>query len=274
MLNMSTTVVAPPSRPPGRQARPRAARSRFAFLRRWISPIALILLWQLLCMAGLIGERTLAAPTEVVSTGIELVQDGTLGAETLVSLQRVALGALIGSVVGLSFAIVAGLSRIGEDAIDPPMQMLRTLPHFGLIPLFIVWLGIGEAPKIALIAMGVAFPLYLNTFAGIRSIDRKMTEAAVTMGLTRRQRLRHVVVPGALPQALVGLRQSLGIAWLSLIVAETVSADSGLGYLINDAREFLKTDVIVVGLAVYSLLGLLTDTVVRFIERKALAWRS
>ncbi len=143
--------------------------------------------------------------------------------------------------------MVAGLSRIGEDAVDPPMQMLRTLPHFGLIPLFIVWMGIGEAPKIALIAMGVAFPLYLNTFAGIRSIDRKMSEAALTMGLTRRQRLRHVVIPGALPQALVGLRQSLGVAWLSLIVAETVSADSGLGYMINHAREFLQTDVIVVG---------------------------
>jgi sulfonate transport system permease protein len=154
------------------------------------------------------------------------------------------------------------------------MQMLRTLPHFGLIPLFIVWMGIGEMPKIALIAMGVAFPLYLNTFAGIRSVDRKFLEAAHTLNLTRRQRLRHVIVPGALPQALVGLRQSLGVAWLSLIVAETVSADSGLGYLINDAREFLKTDVIVVGLAVYSLLGLLTDALVRLIERKALAWRS
>src|SRR5690349_13321400 len=229
MLNMSTTVVAPPSRPPGRQARPRAARSRFAFLRRWISPIALILLWQLLCMAGLIGERTLAAPTEVVSTGIELVQDGTLGAETLVSLQRVALGALTGGVVGLSFAIVAGLSRIGEDAIDPPMQMLRTLPHFGLITLFITWFGLGEMPKITLIAMGVCFPLYLNTLGGIRGIDRKMLEAARSMHLTWRQQVRHVIFPGALPQTLVGLRQSLGIAWLSLIVAETIAADSGLG---------------------------------------------
>lgn len=120
----------------------------------------------------------------------------------------------------------------------------------------------------------MAFPLYLNTFAGIRSIDRRMTEAAVTMGLTRRQRLRHVVIPGALPQALVGLRQSLGVAWLTLIVAETISADSGLGYMINNAREFLQTDTIVVGLAVYSILGLATDALVRLIERKALVWRS
>ena len=122
--------------------------------------------------------------------------------------------------------------------------------------------------------MGVAFPLYLNTFAGIRSVDRKFLEVAETLNLTRRQRLRHVVIPGALPQALVGLRLSLGVAWLSLIVAETVSADAGLGYLINDAREFLRTDVIVVGLAVYSLLGLLTDALVRSVERRALSWRS
>jgi sulfonate transport system permease protein len=171
-------------------------------------------------------------------------------------------------------AVVAGLTRLGEDAVDPPMQMLRTLPHFGLIPLFIVWMGIGETPKIALIAMGVIFPLYLNTFAGIRSLDRKLLEAAKTLGLTRAQRLRHVVIPGALPQVLVGLRQSLGVAWLSLIVAETVSANSGLGYMINQAREFLQTDIIVVGLAVYSLLGLATDSLVRLLERRALAWRS
>ena len=189
------------------------------------------------------------------------------------SVQRVATGFVIGAVIGVSLAIVAGLSRIGEDTVDPPMQMLRTLPHFGLIPLFIVWMGIGEMPKIALIAMGVTFPLYVNTFAGIRGVDRKFLDAATSMHLTRAQRLRHVVLPGALPQTLVGLRLSLGVAWLSLIVAETVSADAGLGYLINDAREFLRTDVIVVGLAVYSLLGLLTDAFVRLLERKALSWR-
>ena len=154
------------------------------------------------------------------------------------------------------------------------MQMLRTLPHFGLIPLFIIWMGIGEAPKLALIAMGVAFPLYLNTLrrASAASTARPL-EAREAMGLTWSQRIRHVIVPGALPQTLVGLRQSLGIAWLSLIVAETISAHSGLGYMINHARDFLQTDVIVVGLAVYSLLGLATDAVVRFLEGRALTWR-
>ncbi|HSE69490.1 MAG TPA: ABC transporter permease, partial [Nocardioidaceae bacterium] len=274
---MTTTLVTPQevaeagsATPSRRRQRSRRAAGRLGWLRRWASPVAILLTWQLLSNAGILTEDVLASPLQILSTGIGLLADGTLQSATATSITRVVSGFLIGASVGLVLATVAGLSRVGEDAVDPPMQMLRTLPHFGLIPLFIVWMGIGETPKIALIAMGVTFPLYLNTFAGIRSVDRKLLEAAHTLNLTHRQRLRHVVIPGALPQALVGLRQSLGVAWLSLIVAETVSADAGLGYLINDAREFLKTDVIVVGLAVYSLLGLLTDTLVRLIERKAL----
>ena len=276
------STLAPPHRamvPAGRGAPsevPRRGRrtARLSWLRRWPSPIILLAVWQLGSMLTLIPEEKIASPAQILATGKQLVLDGTLGSETLVSVQRVALGFAIGAVIGVALAVLAGLSRLGEDAVDPPMQMLRTLPHFGLIPLLIVWMGIGETPKIALIALGVTFPLYLNTFAGIRSIDRKFLEAARTLHLNRRQRLRHVVIPGAIPQALVGLRQSLGVAWLSLIVAETVSASSGLGYMINHAREFLQTDVIVVGLAVYSILGLLTDSVVRYLERRALSWRS
>ncbi len=275
-MTATTSVLAgpePPALAPGRRPhRPR--RSPLRLLRRWVSPVVIIATWQALSSAGLLDERTIASPAQIAARAVELVQDGTLGAATLVSLQRVGLGFVIGAVVGLSLAVLAGLSRVGEDAVDPPMQMLRTLPHFGLIPLFIIWMGIGEAPKLALIAMGVAFPLYLNTLAGIRGIDRRTVEAARSMNLSWSQRIRHVVVPGALPQTLVGLRQSLGIAWLSLIVAETISAHAGLGYMINHARDFLQTDVIVVGLAVYSLLGLATDGIVRYLEGRALAWRS
>ena len=270
---MSTTTVAAPPAPTRPRRRSLTRGPRLSFLRRWISPILLIALWQLLSSAGVISERTLASPQQIAATAADLVRDGTLGAATLVSVQRVAIGFAIGALVGLVLAIAAGLSRIGEDAIDPPMQMLRTLPHFGLVSLFIIWFGIGETPKIALIAMGATFPLYLNTFAGIRGIDRKVLEAAKSMHLSWSQRIRHVVIPGALPQTLVGLRQSLGIAWLSLIVAETISASAGLGYLILHAKDFMQTDVIVVGLAVYSVLGLTTDAIVRYLERKALAWR-
>jgi sulfonate transport system permease protein len=259
--------------PPPKVGRERRG-PRLALLRRWVSPIAIVVVWQALSSAGILDPKTLESPVHIFQSAIELARDGTLGNATLVSLRRVGLGFAIGGLIGVSLAVVAGLWRIGEDAIDPPLQMLRTLPHFGLLPLFILWFGIGEQPKITLIAMGVAFPLYLNTFAGIRGIDRRMMEAARSMNLTWLQRLRHVVIPGALPQTLTGLRQSLGIAWLSLIVAETIAANSGLGYMINNAREFLQTDVIVVGLAVYSLLGLATDGIVRYLERRALAWRS
>src|SRR5690606_13757347 len=130
------------------------------------------------------------------------------------------------------------LSRLGEHAVDPPMQMLRALPLYGLIPLFILWFGIGETPKIALVAFGVAFPLYLNTYAGIRGVDAKLAELGKVLRLSRAALIRHIVLPGALPQTLVGLRQSLGVAWLALIVAEQINANQGLGFMINDAREF------------------------------------
>ena len=273
MTTTSPTLAATPA-PTTPRSRPRRTTSRLSFLRRWISPVAIIALWQLASTTGVLEERKLAAPSQVFATALELIEAGTLGSATLVSLQRVGIGFAIGGLIGLSLAVVAGLSRVGEDAIDPPMQMLRTLPHFGLVSLFIIWFGIGETPKIALIAMGATFPLYLNTFGGIRNIERKTLEAAKSMHLTWAQRIRHVVIPGALPQTLVGLRQSLGIAWLSLIVAETIASQSGLGHMINEAREFQQTDIIVVGLAVYSLLGLTTDAIVRYLERRALAWRS
>ncbi|PZG14449.1 ABC transporter permease [Nonomuraea aridisoli] len=241
--------------------------------RRLVSPLALLVLWQLASSTGLLPERLLAAPSVVAATALDLVSSGTLPEALAVSLGRVAAGFSLGALAGVGLALVAGLSRLGEYAVDPPMQMLRALPLFGLIPLFILWFGIGETPKVTLLALGVAFPLYLNTFAGIRGVDAKLAEVAEVLRLSRGELIRHVVLPGALPQVLVGLRQSLGVGWLVLIVAEQVNADSGLGYMINDAREFLRTDVIVVGLLVYCALGLVTDGLVRLLERRALAWR-
>ncbi|GLX06905.1 ABC transporter permease [Microbispora sp. NBRC 16548] len=240
---------------------------------RWLSPLVVVLLWQLASVLGLLPARLLAAPSQIAATALDLVRSGTLPTAIAVSLERVLLGFAAGAVAGVGLALVAGLSRTGENAVDPIMQMLRALPFFGLIPLFILWFGIGEAPKVLLVALAVSFPLYLNTFAGIRGVDGKLAEVARTLRLGRTALVRHIVLPGALPQTLVGLRQSLGVAWLALIVAEQVNADAGLGYMINDAREFLRTDVIVVGLLVYSALGLLTDALVRLLERRALVWR-
>jgi sulfonate transport system permease protein len=260
--------------PARRTARPsRIHVPRTAGLLRLISPLVLLLLWQAASSTGLLPERLIAAPVKIARTAADLTRAGTLPDAIAVSLQRVAGGFAIGAVAAIVLALAAGLSRLGENAIDPPMQMLRALPFYGLIPLFILWFGIGETPKVALVALGVAFPLYLNTFAGIRGVDGRLVEAGRTLRLSRTALIRHVILPGALPQTLVGLRQSLGVAWLALIVAEQVNADSGLGWMINDAREFMRTDVIVVGLIVYSALGLLTDALVRLIERRALAWR-
>ncbi len=248
-------------------------KRRWTNARRFASPLALVALWQAASMAGLISPRVLAAPSAVLGTAWTLLIGGGLVYNMAVSLQRVVLGLLVGVVIGTSTALAAGLSRLGEDIVDAPMQMLRTLPFLALVPMFILWFGIGELPKVALVALGATFPIYLNLMAGIRGIDPQLIEAARVFGLGRVGIIRHVVLPGALPSALVGLRYALGTAWLSLVVAEQVNATAGIGYLINDARDFLRTDVIVVGLLVYALLGLLTDGLVRAAERRLLAWR-
>jgi sulfonate transport system permease protein len=191
----------------------------------------------------------------------------------LVSLERVAIGFGCGAAAGIFLGMVTGLSRIGEYSADPPMQMLRTLPLFGLIPVFIVWFGIGELPKVLLITIGTAIPLYLNTYAGIRSVDGRLAELGHVLHLRRSELIRQIVLPGALPQVFVGLRLSLGAAWLSLVVAEQINASAGLGFMINQAEQFDRNDVIFVCLLVYCILGLLTDALVRLLERRALVWR-
>ncbi|MEV6221362.1 ABC transporter permease [Nocardia fluminea] len=245
---------------------------RSGFLRA-LSPIVLLLVWQLASASGAISAKKLPAPSAVLDAGLETYRSGQLTEALLVSGQRALYGFALGAVLALVLGVLAGLSKIGEYAVDPPLQMIRTIPLFGLIPLFIIWFGIGEEPKVYLIALGVFFPLYLNTFSGIRQLDPKLLELGSALHLGLAERLRLLVLPGALPQILVGARQSLGIAWLSLIVAEQINASAGLGFVVNNAREFLRTDIVVFGLVVYSLLGLLTDSIVRLLERRALRWR-
>jgi len=254
----------------------RRARARLPWrlpVRRLISPLVIVLVWQAASSAGLLSPRALASPMQILASGYDLALSGDLAVNVGVSLARVLAGLVIGVSVGAALAIVAGLSRLGEDIVDAPMQMLRTLPFLALVPLFILWLGIGETPKIALIALGAAFPIYLNLFSGIRGVDPKLVEMARVFGLDRAGLIRHVILPGALPAAMTGLRFSLGVAWLSLVVAEQINAHSGIGYMINDARDFLRTDVILVGLVLYALLGLVVDLLVRVLERRMLAWR-
>lgn len=263
---------------PGAAAGQRGLPGRLPRAGRILSPLVLLVVWQLVSVVGLISPTKLPPPTTVISTAANLITThspayGTLQQALLASLERFAAGFALGAGAALLFAVMAGLSRTGEDLVDPIMQMLRTLPLFGLIPVFIVWFGIGQLPKLLLIALGTAIPLYLNTFAGIRGVDGRLGEVGDVLGLTRSERLRHIILPGALPEVLVGLRQSLGVAWLSLVVAEQVNTNSGLGFMINQATQFLQNDVIFVALFVYTILGLLTDWLVRRLERRALSWR-
>jgi sulfonate transport system permease protein len=287
-MSLDQRLAPPPdaqTRPPGPAAaaapparrRARRLTSR-AGLLRLISPVAVLILWQAVSEAGLISRQKLPPPTEIWQTAVSLVTTsspayGTLQGAMLTSLQRVAIGFAAGALVSLALAVAAGLSRLGETTVDPLMQMLRTLPLFGLIPVFIVWFGIGETPKLTLIAIGAAIPLYLNTFAGIRNVDGRLGELGQVLHLSRTELIRDIVLPGALPQVLVGLRQSLGVAWLALVVAEQVNANAGLGFMISQATQFLRNDVIFVALLVYCALGLLTDALVRLVERRALVWR-
>jgi sulfonate transport system permease protein len=264
-------------------ARPQGRRSntgtrRGTALLRLISPVAVLVVWQLVSQFGLISEQKLPSPTHVWSTAVSLVTQnspayGTLQDAMFVSLQRVAIGFAVGASIGLLLAVVAGLSRLGETAVDPLMQMFRTLPLFGLIPVFIVWFGIDDTPKIILIAIGAAIPLYLNAFAGIRNVDPKLHELSRVLRLSRRELITKIVLPGAMPQILVGIRQSLGVAWLALVVAEQINTNAGLGFMMSQATQFLRLDVIIVALLVYCVLGLLTDWLVRVLERRALSWR-
>jgi len=243
------------------------------WLRRTTGPLVLLALWQLLSSTGVLTSDVLASPGRIAHVGRDLIDSGSLTSAMATSLQRVAIGLLLGTVIGTGLALVSGLFRIGEDLVDAPVQMLRTVPFVGLIPLFIIWFGIGEAPKVAIITLGVTFPLYLNVYAGIRGVDSQLIEAGESLGLSRWGLVRHVVLPGALPNAMTGLRYSLGIAWLALVFAEQINADAGIGFLMVQARDFLQTDVIVVCLIVYAFLGLLADFVVRTLERLLLQWR-
>ena len=240
---------------------------------RWLSPLVLVIAWEAASRAGLIPPRVLAAPSSVAAAGWELLRSGELVRNLLVSLARVAAGLALGVSTGGALALAAGLSRWGEATIDPLMQIKRTLPLVALVPLFIVWFGIGETPKVLIIAVATIFPVYLALFAGVRGADVKLVEAARSFGLTRTELVAQVILPGALPGLFTGLRYASAVAILFLVVAEQINASSGLGYLINNARDFLRTDVIVLCLAVYAVLGLATDGLLRAAERRTLAWR-
>ncbi|KOG32445.1 ABC transporter permease [Streptomyces resistomycificus] len=240
---------------------------------RLAGPALLLVLWAAASAAGQLDPAAIPAPWTVLETGVHLWTDGTLPKDILTSLQRAASGFAIGLTAGVALALASGLSRTGEALIDGSVQLNRAIPTLGLIPLFILWLGIGETFKIAIIAIVVYIPIYLNTHAALSGIDSRFVELAEVQGLSRYAFIRRIVIPGALPGFFVGLRLGVTGSWLGLVVLEQINATSGLGYMMFQAQNYGQTDVILVGLVVYGIFGLISDSAVRLIERRVLSWR-
>jgi len=241
-------------------------------LAPWALPVLLLAVWQLSVSAGWLSTRILPAPIAVIEAAVSLVRSGEIWTHLAISGWRAALGFAIGGSIGLALGFITGLSKWGERLLDSSVQMIRNVPHLALIPLVILWFGIDETAKLFLVAVGVFFPIYLNTFHGIRAVDPALIEMARSYGLAGWALYRHVILPGALPSILVGLRFALGLMWVLLIVAETISAQAGIGYMTMNAREFLQTDVVLVGILLYALLGKLADVLARALERWGLRW--
>ncbi len=257
-----------------------ASPSASAALRRlgrgfvpWFVPLVGLAAWEAASMLGWLPSRLLPSPLSVARAAIRLAASGELARHVGVSARRAGVGFAIGGAIGLGLGILNGLSRRSELLLDTTLQMARAVPHLSLIPLFILWLGIGEAAKVSLVALGVVFPLYINTLHGLHGVDPALVELGRVHGLGTPSLLRRIVLPAALPSILVGVRYGLGLMWLGLIVAETISADAGIGYLAMHAREFLRADVVLLSILLYAALGKLADAATRLLEWWLLPWR-
>jgi sulfonate transport system permease protein len=241
-------------------------------LVQWIVPLVIVVVWQVACASGFVPARVLPAPSDVALAGWKLLLSGELARNIWVSFRRASVGFVVGGGIGFAFGLANGLSQLSTRLTDTTLQMVRNIPHLALIPLVILWFGIDETAKLFLVALGVFFPIYLNTLHGIRTVDPQLIEMGRIYGMTDSELFRRVIFPGALPSIFVGVRFALGIMWLTLIVAETIAASSGLGYMAMQAREFMLIDVVVLSILIYALLGKLADSASRMLERLTLSW--
>jgi sulfonate transport system permease protein len=236
-------------------------------------PLLIGVAWQVASWQGWISPEFAASPARIFAAGVSLWREGLLGPDIAISLTRAAEGFALGLVAGTVTATVAGLWRGGERAFNGMVQILNTIPLLALLPIMIVWFGIGEESKVLLISIGAGVPIYLNLFAAIRGVDQGLIEMAVAAGASRWRLVRRLLLPGALPGFLVGLRFALAYSVLGLVAAEQVNANSGIGLMINQAQTYDRVDEIYLGLVIYAVLGLTADQVVRIFERVLLTWR-
>lgn len=267
-----TIVIADAAGLPRRQVRTRRLLRRTRVLLPWIVPLALLLLWQYFSASGRLPPGILPAPSAVLRAAWQLAERGELQHDIGVSLRRVAIGFATGAGTGLLLGFLVGMSRLAQGVLDRSLQMLRTIPHLALVPLMILWFGIGEQPRVLLVALGTLFPVYINTMSGIRGVDPKLLELGRSYGLGTPELLFQVVLPAALPAILTGIRYSLGVAWLTLVVGETIASRDGIGYLVQNARELLRTDIILLAIVLYALAGWFADWLIRLMERRLLRW--
>ncbi|CAA0097692.1 Putative aliphatic sulfonates transport permease protein SsuC [Starkeya nomas] len=238
----------------------------------WVLPVLLVAAWEYLSRIGYIAPNVLPAPSAVALAGWQALKSGELAHNMGVSTLRALAGLVVGGGIGLALGIANGLSELSRRYTDTTLQMIRNMPHLALIPLVILWFGIEEEAKLFLVALGVFFPIYINTLHGVRTVDPQLIEMGRVYGMSPFTLFRRVILPGALPSIFVGLRFALGIMWLTLIVAETIAASSGLGYMAMQAREFLLVDIVVLAILIYALLGKLADVLTRWLERTCLQW--
>ncbi|MGG3927098.1 ABC transporter permease [Metabacillus fastidiosus] len=238
-----------------------------------ILPIAILIIWQLIGSLQLMPPQLLPTPFEIGKSFVSLTSNGVLLSNLSISIYRAALGFLIGGGLGLLAGLIVGFSKKMEYSIDPTLQMIRTVPHLAIMPLFILWFGFDEFSKVLLIAKGAFFPIYLNTFLGIRGVDSKLFDVSRVLEFSRFKQITKLILPAAMPNILLGVRLSLGMAWLSLIVAELMGASAGVGYMVSDARQFAQTEIVFVGIVIFALVGKLTDSFVHKLENRILQWR-
>jgi sulfonate transport system permease protein len=238
----------------------------------WLLPLLLLAAWHMGSQTGAISDDIFPAPAEVLAAAWRLTLNGELPHNIAISFRRAIMGFAVGGTVAFVLGLSNGLSRLSERLTDTTLQMVRNIPNLSLIPLVILWFGIEEEAKLFLTAFGVFFPVYINTFHGVRTVDAQLIEMGRSYGMSRWALFRRVVLPGALPSIFVGVRYALGIMWLTLIVSETIAADAGIGHMAMQAREFMQTDVVVLAILIYAALGKTADSLVRVLERRMIAW--
>jgi sulfonate transport system permease protein len=239
----------------------------------WLAPLTLLCVWEASSRLGLVSSTSLPAPSQVLAAAVRSASHGGLWGHLGASALRALAGLLIGGTLGLVLGLASGLSRTLQLVLDGPLQMLRAIPALALVPLVILWFGLGEGAKLFIVAITVLFPVYLNTFHGVRSVDPQLLEMARVYKIRGLTFYREIILPGALPSILVGLRYALGLSWLVLIVAETLGAQRGLGYVAMTAREFMQMDMLVLTIVLWAALGKLADVFARRLERWLLPWQ-